>query len=310
MRRRCLFLFGAGASAHSVDCKPNLPPIGDRLFDTMVTEGLIPQTFNKDYEALFRSERGFEQGMEALASDSAIYLPFLRSMAILFSSYRPGESNLYVMLFRSLLGQGAEFAVATLNYENLIELSLDKVGAHRTYTGTSGRRIVRVIKPHGSCGFLPDLQGNKFYGVSAKGTFGSYFEGSIVPTTNQETIQSWCVDPGHSGMAPSMSFYAPGKWTPVASSPISQQRADWKSACESYDICLVVGVRCNPSDTHIWQPLADSKGELIFVNPASRDTQEFDEWAAAHSRKASVLRLAFEEALQRMRDLIVGRKSS
>lgn len=295
MTRRCLFLFGAGASCYSVDCQPKPPPLGDYLFDEMVAEHLIPESFPKDRETLFRQKGGFELGMESLSIDSTIYLPFLRSMAILFAQYRPGENNLYLKLFRAL-NIRVEFTLATLNYENLIELALTRVGGHWTYAGTSGRRIVRVIKPHGSCGFLPDTGGVIFQDFQS-GNRSFHLEAPIISTTNRERIQSWCNDPAKSSLAPAMSFYEPAKWTPISSRAVTQQRNDWATASATCDVCLVVGVRCNPKDAHVWKPLAESSCDLFFVNPCSDDIGDFEAWKTANQRKASVVPFGFEEAL-------------
>ena len=154
MRRRLLLLFGAGASAFSEPAGVKVPPLADALFQELKASGNIPADLPPAVVDEFEKPGGFEIAMSKLAAlDSSKYVPFLRGMAGYFAPFLPSADSHYIRLFAALNAFPAYAVLATLNYENLIEHALLKVGCHPR----------AVIKPHGSCGYLLQLDPTSTY---------------------------------------------------------------------------------------------------------------------------------------------------
>src|ERR1700676_2286958 len=66
LKRKALFLFGAGASAFS-GAQPTNPPLGKDLFAALEAAGFLPPGLPPEVLDLFRAQPNFEKGMEALA---------------------------------------------------------------------------------------------------------------------------------------------------------------------------------------------------------------------------------------------------
>jgi hypothetical protein len=95
-----VFLLGAGASHGSVDCEPEIPPLGAELYERLcqrpVFRHLMPEGFAAD-------ERSFEATLSKLWDEHADrMIPVLNEVAIYFSEFRPGPGNLYVELGRRI----------------------------------------------------------------------------------------------------------------------------------------------------------------------------------------------------------------
>jgi hypothetical protein len=296
VKRKALFLFGAGASASS-GAQPANPPLGRNLFAALEAARLVPDGLPPEILELFRTEPNFELGMQALAeryNDSRRYYPLLRGMARYFARFQPLPDSLYIRLFRDLIGRRARLCIATLNYENLIEHSLATLGIRSS-----------VIKPHGSCSFLPALPpGLVLENVAAIGSAVDFEGLPITVDIDPGRIEQWCTDPRHDSLGPVMSFYAPDKPTKVNNEYIAQHRAHWAQSVAECDICFVVGVACNFGDPHVWDPLRTAKCRLVYVNSA-RD--QFDEWTRKAGRRcAAHWPMTFEAAIPTMVSNAVG----
>jgi hypothetical protein len=273
VKRRVLLLFGAGASAHSEPTGVPVPPLGDALFPELMATGNIPADLPPAVMDEFKKPDGFEIAMSKLAAlDSSKYVPFLRGMAKYFATFMPSADSHYVRLFAAFKASRSLAFLATLNYENLIEHSLIKAGCNP----------LGVIKPHGSCGYLLQLDPTSTYRDIVGFGPGPFLGANPRIEFDPEAIIKWCDDPNHSSFAPAMSFYAPGKASPINTQQIDAQRNEWKKRVHRVEVCYVIGVRCNEEDDHIWQPLAESRCRLVYVNP--RDAG-FTRWRGDHKRR-------------------------
>lgn len=282
-----LFLFGAGASVCS-GASPRNPPLGKDLFAELTAAGYVPPDLPADVLKLFQTSPKFELGMEALARGhygSFAYNSLLRSMGRYFAKFLPTADSHYTKLFRAL--KNPRLAAATLNYENLIEHSLTELGL----------RAHKVIKPHGSCSFLPNLGSMVLQDIAIfdVGEDKADIELPVDIVLDPALIESWCVDPAHDCLAPAMSFYATAKPTRMCRNYVQSHRDAWKMAVSQCHLCFVVGVACNPRDAHIWEPLATADCNLVHVNI---DDVEFQPWLEATRRKrATHWRKPFGEAI-------------
>jgi hypothetical protein len=268
--RAVSFLFGAGASMGSRNCQPTTPPLGEQLFAAIEEAGLLPE-LPDEIDALFRSERNFEVGMAAFAKrpyHNLQYYRLIRAMARYFARFKPAPGNCYITLFRELLQSSARFSIGSLNYENLVEHSLCTLGV-------PAAAVVRIIsKPHGSCGFLPDLGRIQVQGGLIMGASVDLDIDCSRVTIDPDEINRWCIDPANECFAPAMSFYAQGKASKICPRFIEEHRRIWRRDVAQSDVCFVVGVACRPEDAHIWGPL-ETVRELIYVNP---NDDRFAEW--------------------------------
>ena len=116
-----LLVFGAGASFGSD--VGDTSPLTKHLFEKLASFnpgdwGNLSSTWKK----LFR--RDFENGMKTLSERKPHTLPPLqRAMAAFFFNFVPKQSNFYTKLAKRVKNQNWNGAIATFNYERLLELS-------------------------------------------------------------------------------------------------------------------------------------------------------------------------------------------
>ena len=121
-----LILFGAGASYGSKNI--NVPPLGDDLFKALQSFnpdgwGQLPSSIANEFQG------DFENGMVNLSKTHSHAMPVLqRAMAEFFFNFQPTENNLYHTLAKRIKASNWLGAIATLNYERLLEISLTHEG--------------------------------------------------------------------------------------------------------------------------------------------------------------------------------------
>ena len=292
-----LFLFGAGASAHSGECLPEPPPLGRDLFDKLKIRRGVAASVDPSLADVFR--RDFEVGMARFREErDQDTLLFLREMADFFTQFVPTEQNYYVTLLKHLAKTKHHTTIATLNYDLLIELSASMVGYRYEYdVSRSFSNSLPVLKLHGSCNFLPntgnlDIRDCTFTHVRAA------FDGPLRKLVTPREASKYCRSE-RSPLAPAMALYAKGKDVLVSPSHIQEQHVSFKKACERATRIYVIGVAVNPLDTHVWNPLAAGSGSLYYVGP---DKAPFLEWADSVQRRKIVhLSASFADALPMIR---------
>ena len=284
-----VFLFGAGASYGSVDCRPHLPPLGTQLFD--VLEGLGGTTSSLSEDQKFAFKQKFEPAMADLyATSSRKAYALLREMGSYFSEFKPGNKNLYIDLISHLLVSGARFTLATTNYDLLIEQSIQAVGS--TYDHEPGRTTgaVMLYKIHGSCNFLPVMRGISMKGCTFTGP-GAAMEVAIRVAWPNE-VRAFCQQ--QDSVAPSIAMYTTGKEVKICPQFVLNQLLLWQSLSSGAARNFVIGLKVEPVDSHIWDVLAQSPGDLIYVG-LERD---LDEWKdSVGKRNAYWVGARFDEAL-------------
>lgn len=293
-----LLLFGAGASAHSGACFPNLPEEGTALFAALAKEGTAKK-LDARFGKLFRER--FEAGMDAVRSDADEYTtPLLIQMAKYLSVFAPGPTNFYVQLFSTLAEQGIPYRVATTNYDLLIERSLAVTGSNAIYsvppailrTPPAG---VTVLKIHGSCNFFPDLGSNNFRGVTFKNN-RTNFSGPVRVASHPEDINRFLT--GDTGLAPAMALYSEAKEVLFCPEFVQQQQRHFADLVSCARKIFIVGLRVNARDPHIWSVLAASQASLFYVSPEEAD---FNDWVLRNRRaNATCLAQTFEESIARI----------
>jgi hypothetical protein len=267
--RRIAFVIGAGASAGAGSIVPTTPPLGRELYGRLVRE--YPNSWGKlapKLEAVFETD--FETGTAMLwedepIADSVTPAELLIEMAIYFSRFAPtDEENCYARLIailqrRRLVGRTA---FLSLNYECLLELAATSRGLRISYLveGLPSRNNVLVLKPHGSCNFIPQVEIYTMRLVVGK---GGIFDGPITIPRNLSEVAARYAR-GYA-VPPAMSLFAPGKRTVVAPRIIEQIRQRWSDWARGARATIVIGARPLLADNHVWDPVLESTGPVWYI---------------------------------------------
>lgn len=268
-------LFGAGASFGSGDVYPKPPPLGADLFPVLrrlyATWREIPEALSNIFQ------KNFELGMaDVIEKHGFAIAPLMREMAIFFSIFgiSKGANNRYLKLVKAAATH-RDIVWSSLNYECLLEIAGSQLGHAINYfkdPAANGSKELPVWKLHGSCNFrvtgLDATRGVQF------GT-GVIFGGGIEPIDPQKVREIY---QGSTALYPAMALYAHKKPVSMSPAPIQEAQQRWAAHVRNSVRLVVVGVRPNPDDDHIWQPLAETPGEVAYVG----SKELFDEWSAKY----------------------------
>lgn len=264
---------------------PTAPPLGGGLYGRLV--GAYPETWGKlplELDAVFRSPAGFEAGTERLWNrpwheGDPVPANLLIQMAWYFADFTLTRAapNAYSLLIEVLERNGllGTTVLASLNYECLLEMAIERAGLKVVYLADATRHeTVLVLKPHGSCNFLPQLEARSL-SIVVSGEAGIY-EGPLDFVSTQEVQRryselEWAIPPA-------MSLYAPNKPSRVGRATIGGIRDQWEKVVEAARVIVVIGTRPVLADRHVWDPIVSSRAEVWYLastsDPGYLDLQE------------------------------------
>lgn len=285
-----LMLLGAGASYGS--SSHGAPPIGAGLFAELrrfnpAGWGALPAEIRSHFEA------DFERGMRELARTRSHDMPILqRAMAAYFFSFLPTQDSLYVRLAERVRRNDWKGAIATLNYERLLEVSLLHVGVQPVVNTLPSIGQTEVCFPHGCCHLFCEGVQASATDVSFSGS-GVAFDGQVVAISDPTEFQARI---NGNSVPPVMSYFEPQKTTSSGVSFIRDQRARWAALAEDANTIAIVGVKVRPSDSHLWEAIAKTKARVVFCSGNTAGI-EFQEWAekARPGKESEVLRGYFAD---------------
>lgn len=288
-----LFFFGAGASRGSIDCIPELPPVGPGLFAELQKQGGIFATISPDMAAEFVPR--FEQGMARFILERrAERHIFVREMARYFLRFQPGPGNLYRTLLQRAMESRRHVIYSTINYDILLERSALSLG--RGWSIRIPRehpRDIPILKLHGSCNIMPDLGNSVIRGASV-GTSEYIYDGpcvAMLPENAERFLDTEDV------MGPVIAMYEPKKRVVYAPTCLQGIQEMWRKEVERAHRIYVIGVAVNVDDNHVWDPLARAPGWIGYVG-LKADADRFEAWAAKlRSGPSEVVAHTFENAL-------------
>jgi hypothetical protein len=273
-----LVLLGAGASYGSIDASPHTPPLGVNLFSQLEVAGGIASTIPENIKTLFRND--FEEGMAAFYehSDGDI-MRFQRELACYLTQFTPGKNNTYVKLIKQL---GVHRVVySSLNYDLLFELSASLLGLNTIYGIEKQDGFVRLLKPHGSSNFWPDIPLGKLSNCTFKGSRRADIQAPIRPLNRTDTIER-CIR--EDSVAPAIAMYAEGKAVKISPDYVERQQNLFSEVVSQSRRIFVVGVRVHLADQHIWGELGNAKGNLFFFG-SGQSKDVFSEWIGLVKKK-------------------------
>lgn len=273
-----LVLLGAGASYGSIDASPHTPPLGDDLFNQLETAGGIASTIPDDIKQLFKNN--FEEGMAAFYNHSdGDIMRFQRELAHYLARFSPGRNNTYIKLINQL---GVHRVVySSLNYDLLFEISASMLRLNIMYDIKKLDGFVRLLKPHGSSNFWPDIPIGSIRNCTFKRSGRADIQAPIRPLNQIDTIER-CVR--EDSVAPAIAMYAEGKPVKISPDYVENQQRLWSAVVSQSRRIFVVGVRVHQADQHIWRELGKAKGDLFFFG-SERSKASFSEWKESSKKK-------------------------
>ncbi len=270
-----LIIFGAGASSGS-DTR-GVPPLGSTLFSELSRFApSVCEILTKDQKTALSDD--FEEGMKLVGETNSHALPVLqRAMAVYFFNFQPLKSNLYFKLAQRIKSRGWSGAIATLNYERLLESSLIGADLHPVIGSPSNHDRIELCLPHGSCHLFCD--GPKASPSVSFSGIGVVFDSPRIkvisdPTDHQREIES-------NAIPPVMSYFHPGKVTSAGRNFIEAQRVRFSELISSSDRIVIVGVRQRLHDRHIWEPLKNTNSQILYCS-GSGAAAEYKGWSSVH----------------------------
>lgn len=279
-----LILFGAGASFGS-DVGTRVPPLGAGLFDAL--RKFNPEGWGAVADNLasqFRAD--FEHGMRAFADARPTDVDVLqRAMAAYFFQFEPSPSSLYIRLANRIRASDWNGAVASLNYERLLELSLRNAALNVVFPGApSSNGGIELCLPHGCCHFFINVQIRKGIVLGSprlKVDSNDRAEAISDPSQFQKRI---CQDQ----LPPVMCYFQPEKQTRSGPRFIKGQRDRLAALVRQASTVAIIGVKVRPHDAHIWDPLRITSARIIYC-AGKNSGDEFRSWSNAAGRQQDEL---------------------
>ncbi len=231
-------------------------------------------------------EKDFEEGMAEFYSTRECEVPaFLREMCLYFLGFQSLEGNLYKELVRFIASTKHQVVFATTNYDLLIEHSICQLGYIVEYRGLPvPKNSFSVLKIHGSCHFLPSIDvkfENCSFSFAGEGKPPRVLKILDAPVRVAQPYEAIKFCKEEDSIAPAIAIYAKGKGVMFCNNYILQQQKFWQESVIKAKKIFIIGLRVNEEDAHIWQPLASSKAQLLYVGKS----EDFDKWKSENGRK-------------------------
>jgi hypothetical protein len=276
-----LLVFGAGASYGS-QASGEVPPLGSGLLPELrkANPDLWGQLTDEEQE-LFAEN--FEVGMNSLLRKEGeggkgevphLVGMYQRALAAYLFSFYPTLDSLYVRLARRIAQTNWSGAIATLNYDMLLQRALGFVGPSATIVTQDvleDEIPLELCLPHGSCALF--VQGVYVRGATA---WSADIRGQVVLIDNDMEHRTRLIT---NVVPPIMCYYEPLKRLTSGKDFIEIQRKRFRARALSADRIAIVGVSVNIADTHLWNCLAKSDASILYCGGS--DGPKFLEWAAS-----------------------------
>jgi hypothetical protein len=266
----------------------------------------VREVLTPEVVAEFSGEGRFEAAMVRFSDGhSAIVGWMLKDMAKFFAKFRPGHGNRFTTLLASLGSNVRSCVLATTNYDLLLEYALGANGFSSVMAYPPPPGAVCLRKLHGSCNFLPAIDTSLWTNVNLASPYGRpnlIIENGcdIRLAKSTEEITQFCES--SNSLPPAIAVYGPGKPALTGVRTIARLQKSFAEAVACASSVIVVGLRVNEEDQHIWGPLAATDAPLFYVAP---DRERFEKWAERRGQtKAKWLCARFEDALEPIADLV------
>ena len=228
-------------------------------------------------------------------------MAFQRDLAAYLAQFTPGAANVYRTLIEALGVQRVVYS--TLNYDLLFELSAASMGLITQYGVVARPHQVRLLKPHGSCNFWPDIPVEMFKGLKIHRSGRADVSAPVRPLNHQQTVRR-CVE--DDSFSPAIAMYAEGKAVRVCPDYVEAQQLKWSTTAARAKHVFVSGVKVHRSDGHIWDVLAKSTASVTYFG-LKWDRDEFLAWKeGSGKRNAYFVEGDFSSAIGGMKSRLYG----
>lgn len=272
-------LLGAGASYGSEEVNQCRPPLGDTLFDRLHEQGGIAASIPNKIKTLFRKD--FESGMaEYYKYADGDIMRFQRELAHYLAMFQPSQKNVYLRLIQTL--DTRRVIYCSLNYDLLFEQSAKNLGLNYLYGTERKEGYARLLKPHGSSNFWPDIPIGMFKDCTFSRNGQADIQAPIKDISREETLHRCRVE---DSVAPAIAMYAVGKAIKISPDYVKEQQRMWARSVNAAQQVFVVGVRIHPVDEHIWGVLSKTKANVTYFGLSTSDFQSFTKWKEKSEKK-------------------------
>jgi hypothetical protein len=269
---KIIFLFGAGASKGSeVNGIPS-PPLGIELFTQLQSK--YPKSWGRLNVHSFTED--FEIAMSYLVRSQPDSIDQLqRDMAQFFFGFQPSKASLYQCLIRETSPYLKTVGFVTLNYDLLLEHCLLRAGIQPVCAkqAASDSGEVEVCLPHGCSHLWID----GFRGPPGSIRFHPSIDAINGPVRAYGASAEFQEQIRNNPLPPVMSCFDTTKTTPTAKKFIQEQRDRTKELIAAADLVVIVGVRVRKHDNHLWEPLSQAAGKLLYC-AGKGGAEEFEGW--------------------------------
>lgn len=213
--------------------------------------------------------------MIKISEENISHLPLYRAMGHYFANFKLGESTTWydkLICELKLSISTGETIFSSLNYECLLEMALNRQRIPTCYFPTSLNETGTVIKPHGSCNFIP--KGEDFFNVAEDAEVnisGLTTTDNIKPVDLGEAA-NYCK--GDNVLYPAMALFRPDKQIQIAQNFVNALQNKWSNAVKEAEKIAIIGVKPRLRDEHIWGELAAANGEILYIG----GKEPFQDW--------------------------------
>jgi hypothetical protein len=209
---------------------------------------LLSETLTKD----------FEEGMgQIFNSDFSIQIAALmRNMAEYFCQFQISSfsENLYSCLLDTLKPSLDKIVFSSLNYDLLLEYTAtSKEIVTNYFLDRQDSKEIIFWKLHGSCNFLP---------ANIQLDSDILFQSNIIWDTTLRGVDprdAFAFCRSQTGLYPAMCIYMKSKPTQIGYTQIKSIQNKWREAILHAEKVLIIGVKPYLANTHIWEPLTQTK---------------------------------------------------
>ncbi len=292
-----LVLFGAGASIDASLGKS--PP----LMKTLLAELIF--AFNSwakiTGKALNLLERNFEKGWEYVLApptnleNPQILFPFSPKQQLLcdlqwdlaefFFRFVLKNNSLYEELLIRSFDSDEVVEYSTLNYDTLLIQAVNRVSARNPGTQCS------VSFPHGCAAFFCEACLDSNGRITAPKGRSVEFNPTIYGLQSNGPVrlikglrEFWDLKQQGSVFPPIICHINPSKYVTSGANFIVEQQKKMEYQIRNADQIVVIGMRVNENDRHIWEPLRNAKGDILYIS-GSEEALKFQDWTRRHRRK-------------------------
>lgn len=272
--RDIVILFGAGASYGADHVRPQAPPLGAGLYDALATqypsEWGSESHLGKMWAAQLRED--FERTMceEVLPWVSSLSLiEWHRPVAAFFARYGLDGSgrDMYSRLLSGLRTRGllGRVMLGSLNYDCLLEQAMLELRLTADYMldNSPPEGSIPLAKIHGSCNFITsDLFSMRAHMTNAN---ASSIECSFtaLPAYDLEARVRERFSTHEPAFFPVLGLYSPDKPSIVAQAKLQTLRNILAERIKRATDIVLIGLKPNPRDLHLWGPIAQSHAAKI-----------------------------------------------